>query len=525
MKELWCALGRISVWGWMLRIFILIGVALFLIITFNKAYFNTSWEIDTKLAADFGSFIGGFVGTIFSALSVFLIIYTFNRQSLFEQKNAVTNNFFKMLDCHNSIVEQVVISNDKKEECDKERRAFNSFRNQINYLSDEFMDKDILSQTKLEETGELEYIFFYYYRSINEMEAVVEHLAASFFYGKENEYNANLKNEKRNLSNFFQKNKDRLCEIMNGNAELNLNNEIYLSSYFKNLYNAIKLMDDNEVLSNEEKENLIYILRARLSNPELYLLNLHSQSIIGKRESQDKWRAYIDRYNFMENIPPCYLYCDRKKDRNKRRNADLDKLIENVWLSFIRKNSSVQFDELTEDKIASYDVMPPCCVKIVEIKDKNEGGVCDSSGEYWRAPIVRIHLCCHVGGYLSIYWMFSDSKKVDKKNEDSNKTEDCIVADKEKKYVEILHRRDVKLIDRKDLTELIDDYVFKGKYPPSLEFPLKFCEDYTSQINNRSISTTANSNSSNQEMAIVCPLTTYPIDKEEDSEEVFSGFE
>lgn len=504
----------------------ILGLVSFFIICFSESYhFDLQESIDSDLASKLGDFLGGFVGTIFSASSVFLIIYTFNRQSLFERKAAVTNSFFKMLDYHNSIVEQVVISNDEKGKYDKGRRAFNSFRNQINYLSDEFMDKDILPQTKLEETGELEYIFFYYYISIHEMEAVVEHLAASFFYGKENECNTNLKNEERCLSNIFQKNKDKLCEIINGNAELNLNNETYLSSYFKNLYNAIKLVDDDEALSDEEKENLIYVLRAQLSNPELYLLNLHSQSIIGKRESQDKWRAYIDRYNFMENIPPCYLYCDRKEKRNKQRSLELDGIIRESWMFFANKNKNIKYRDLTKSEIDSYNVVPPYDVDIIEIWNENEGGIRESGGECWRDSIVRLHFCCHVGGYLSVYWMFSDSKKVDKKNEDFNKAEDYMVTDKEKEYVQIIYRRDLKLINREYIIGLIDNYIVKHTYPPPLMLPITLYKDSISQMNNRSTSTIANSNSSDQEMAIVSPFMTYPIDKGEDSEEVFSSFE
>ena len=60
-----------SILKWAILIIGGVGLIVFLGITFNKVYFNTSWEIDTKLAADFGSFVGGFVGTIFSLTVIF----------------------------------------------------------------------------------------------------------------------------------------------------------------------------------------------------------------------------------------------------------------------------------------------------------------------------------------------------------------------------------------------------------------------------------------------------------------------
>lgn len=62
-------------------IFALIGLVLFLFIIFDDAYFNTSCIIDTKLASDFGEFFGGFVGTIFAIVSVYLLIHSIMHQN------------------------------------------------------------------------------------------------------------------------------------------------------------------------------------------------------------------------------------------------------------------------------------------------------------------------------------------------------------------------------------------------------------------------------------------------------------
>lgn len=108
----------------------------FLFIVFNPVYFNTSWTIDTKLAADFGNFFGGFVGAMFSILSTLLLIYSITDQFIERQKTCATDNFYKMVEFHNNIVNQLTISHIDltKPKPSNGRRAFVVFKIQINRL-------------------------------------------------------------------------------------------------------------------------------------------------------------------------------------------------------------------------------------------------------------------------------------------------------------------------------------------------------------------------------------------------------
>jgi len=78
-----------------------------------------------------------------------------------------------------------------------------------------------------------------------------------------------------------------------------------LSAYFRNMYNAIKLVDDNKFLNTNEKKDLIKIYRAQLSNPELYVLFFNLMSRFGKKWKEKK---YVINYSFIKNIPKGY--CD-----------------------------------------------------------------------------------------------------------------------------------------------------------------------------------------------------------------------
>ena len=82
-------------------------------------------------------------------------------------------------------------------------------------------------------------------------------------------------------------------------------NQTHLSSYFRNMYNAIKIVDESTILSDFEKYELIKIYRAQLSNPELYILFFNVLSRFGKKWLQNN---FINKYDFIKNIP--FEYCD-----------------------------------------------------------------------------------------------------------------------------------------------------------------------------------------------------------------------
>lgn len=70
------------------------------------------------------------------------------------------------------------------------------------------------------------------------------------------------------------------------------------------MYNAIKLIDSENSFNTKEKEELVKIYRAQLSNPELYVLFFNVISPFGK-----KWRdkEFIQKYKLLKNVPKGYL--------------------------------------------------------------------------------------------------------------------------------------------------------------------------------------------------------------------------
>lgn len=265
---------------------------IFFCIVFNKAYFNTSWIIDTKLAAEFGSFFGGYVGVIFAILSTFLLIYTTINQFIERQKRWATDNFYKMLEFHNNIVNQLSVShiNTTKLGRSNGRRAFVVFKIQISHLLKLIEDLNTREQWALDKNQRLHIAYMIFYYGLDTKGIV-------FLQDKIKE------NIDSNII-FIILNKI-LEKIQEEKLKLGRTNQTSLSAYFQNMYNLIYLVDNDKYLSKREKKNLITIYRAQLSAPELYVLFFNLRSYFGKTWNDMK---YGERYELLKSIPKDY--CD-----------------------------------------------------------------------------------------------------------------------------------------------------------------------------------------------------------------------
>lgn len=332
----------IKVLGWGLGIVALIS---FIAIPLNSSFhpFESS-VIDTELASKFGDLFGGFVGTIFSFLSVLLLIYTiinqekeYNEQQKEYNKNILRTNFFKMLDYHNQNVSQLSVPNINNENNKSEhRRAFVQYKIQIHRLL--ILIKDIVSENpdilKAEKKGEdhiaiadIAYTIFYYGIDTGwlplikkELERYKE-LSAEELLEKIKSLNSNISNEWINSQKEKMRERDineKVIEkIINGierseaKFKINRTNQTNLSVYFKNMYSAIKMVDESQILSQKEKEELINIYKAQLSNPELYVLLFYLISKFGKADYNKNWQKYQNTYKFFDaergEIPADYF--------------------------------------------------------------------------------------------------------------------------------------------------------------------------------------------------------------------------
>ena len=85
-----------------------------------------------------------------------------------------------------------------------------------------------------------------------------------------------------------------------------------LGHYFRNLYQAVKYIDEQQILTYEEKYNYVKLLRAQLSTYEQYVFFFNSISVLGEiweigRKDSNRNKCLnshlVTKYNFITNIP------------------------------------------------------------------------------------------------------------------------------------------------------------------------------------------------------------------------------
>jgi Putative phage abortive infection protein len=74
--------------------------------------------------------------------------------------------------------------------------------------------------------------------------------------------------------------------------------QVIVGHYFTNMYRILKFIDQNEILSPQEKMDYIGLLRAQLSSYELVLLLYNGISTYGK----DKFLPLMRKYDLLQNL-------------------------------------------------------------------------------------------------------------------------------------------------------------------------------------------------------------------------------
>lgn len=270
-----------------------IGLICFFSIIFRDEYYSYGGNIDTALASNFGDFIGGFVGTIFSIIGVLLIILTLIYQIIENRKTAITNQFFKMLDYHYENINNIHIKgiqplkdNPKKYEKVDNRRAFVIFKLQLQVLLQKVEEINIRKRLNFSKDD------------------IIDIAYIAFYYGIDNEWSEFSESKLKKYDPYSQEIYNELLEFKrSSDKKVGRTNQTSLSAYYRNMYNAIKLIDESCFLTKKEKKNYVKIFRAQLSNPELYVLFFNLASRFGQKW---KYNNYVIKYEFIKNLPLNY---------------------------------------------------------------------------------------------------------------------------------------------------------------------------------------------------------------------------
>lgn len=107
---------------------------------------------------------------------------------------------------------------------------------------------------------------------------------------------------------------DRYQKLIENYWVLQNEHNYVLGHYFRNLYQILKLINDDETLDEPSRQKYASVLRAQLSSDELALVMVNCA---GKTVDDGEFRALIVRYRLLEHIPlkkegSDYLYTGQK---------------------------------------------------------------------------------------------------------------------------------------------------------------------------------------------------------------------
>lgn len=290
--------------------YIIIGgifsLAMFLLFLYKVPIFDLSAPVDTKIFSDYGALIAGTVGVFFSLISILFIIQNlrdqdknFKAQDRNFSKQQVGNRFFELMRIQRDNSENVSI------ECiDGTRKG----RKVFIYLLDEFYVCYERVSTLRDHTD------------IGEREGInLAYLA--FFYGTDGDSSKEVLKKRFSLmsmyddafvDNFFRvfkfiphvtKKSDIPYKLFQGHQSR-------LGHYYRHYFQAVNYIDDESILSEDDKYGYIKTLRAQFSTHEQVLFFLDSLSDLGlawELGQTDQSKKLITKYNLIKNIPEGFI--------------------------------------------------------------------------------------------------------------------------------------------------------------------------------------------------------------------------
>src|SRR5690606_7392897 len=262
-----------------------------IIITIFFYLINGSWEysctLDEAVIGQFGDFIGGFIGSLFSLAGVILFYV-----ALKEQRKDISINQ-KNIELQTSALEQQVKEfQAQKSELEETRKVYEEqtilIREQTNLYRQQ--NKELKEQSNISKNQQFDSSFFSYLNLLNEYRNTLNNLSNS------GNYFGDILNEirKENIDDkSIRKILDLVCEKYLDVFEQHRDK---MAPYFKTLYRIMMLIDSSNI-DLSKKNEYFKLLRSQFSDVELLILNYNYHTDLGV-----KVRALVIKYNFLKHI-------------------------------------------------------------------------------------------------------------------------------------------------------------------------------------------------------------------------------
>ncbi len=277
-----------------------IGILLIIVFSFSKAFNDGSGIFNATIANNYGGFIGGLVGPIFS-LAGFLLLYetiVAQRQSFDSQQKSFEiqqfeTKFFELIHIHRDNVSQMVhrVPWDESNYYDK-ARVFIEMKSQFSKLFKAVklkVDNNRSIEDKNKEMSSINIAYLILFFGVSKATRPdLEHFLLK--YG----YDETLTNPI--ISELYLKKTK-----YNNNTVYYGGHQVRLGHYFRHLFQAVKFVDKATFLSPDQKYEYVKTLRAQLTQYELGIFFLNSLSI------GQEWQKYMTTYRLIKNLPKNFI--------------------------------------------------------------------------------------------------------------------------------------------------------------------------------------------------------------------------
>ena len=232
---------------YILSTFVFIAIAVFMFSIHRVR--NTSYPIDYNLFGTLGDFVGGILGTIFALISTLLVVHTFRHQQR--------------------------VTNDNKHQLETQR------------FNDLFFELIKLYQTEVKELcGEISY-------KKGKKQINIKYNDKDFFDYEKMKLQDAFNNQKSFHANYSM--------ALNYYMQFYMKNRTKIAAYFRTIYRIYNLIDSSN-LYEEDKKNYLKIMRAQLTESELFFIRYNALSYYGYNLIK-----YINKYNILKHLPALEL--------------------------------------------------------------------------------------------------------------------------------------------------------------------------------------------------------------------------
>lgn len=282
------------------------GFIIILIFIFAQPFNDCSFKPNSELFGQFGDFIGGFVGSLFSLAGFLLIYETFKLQktAIDKQKEAIVqqkdisdvdrfeNLFFNLLKNYQDVKKEIIAwfsdINSSEIKYDYEVRGLNFFirsKNELKFLIKIFREKRYISYDKIIEQNNDE-DDQYNNNSLDSKEEQIEELRiglkTDFYKISPEEYNR-------------IKQLDIRIQILEISKLFFKQNNYAIANYFNFLLMIVDFVENSKIKKEENTKYIRFII-TQMTKFELFLLYYYSISNIELVDS------ILKKYNFFENL-------------------------------------------------------------------------------------------------------------------------------------------------------------------------------------------------------------------------------